>query len=75
MHPKTLIGWVNRVLGCAIRQQLPLELLQPLLLGYEEVLQMLAMNFVVIEMVMCLHFVSTGLEVVASVLSVLTLDL
>ena len=70
-----MIGWVNRVLGCVILQRQPLELLQPLLLGYEEVQQMLVMNFVVIEMVMYLHFVSTGLEVVASVLSELTLDL
>ena len=70
-----MIGWVNRVMGCAILRRQLLELLQPLLLGYEEVLQMLVMNFVVIEMVMYLHFVSTGLEVVASVLSELTLDL
>ena len=70
-----LIGWVNRVLGCVILQRQPLELLQPLLLGYEEVLQMLVMNFVVIKMVMYLHFVSTGLEVVANVLSELTQDL
>ena len=70
-----MIGWVNRVLGCVILQRQPLELLQPLLLGYEEVQQMLVMNFVVIEMVMYLHFVSTGLEAVASVLSEPTLDL
>ena len=70
-----MIGWVNRVLGCVILQRQPLELLQPLLLGYEEAQQMLVMNFVVIEMVMYLHFVSTGLEAVASVLSEPTLDL
>ena len=63
------------MLGCVILQRQPLELLQPLLLGYEEVQQMLVMNFVVIEMVMYLHFVSTGLEAVASVLSEPTLDL